>query len=308
MISQLLQQVWMHCELVIKLSVDYVSTKKVCAVVCSLCTTVTVARLLRSVSLIDRGTISVGGKALGMRLRVRYGRYRCLESWLGGCRITNIIRKADTLCRCWLVSLQCIWWRHNARSRTWVTRLLDAASLVLDCCGLDHAVRSCRQWIQAHSGGGILGHEIAEAAIWWIASCTAVRRESLYAVAVRWDLVDHARVVGGLLVIDNGKHWLPVVRVLTDGAASVGRGWLDRISDAITIHLVKTIVGRIWSSSWLSLVLHLACAANMIQNLVVRGLAALVVLLRLVISAAGLPLVHLHLVVIVFALRLPSME
>ena len=46
----------------------------------------------------------------------------------------------------------------------------------------------------------------------------------------------------------------------------------------------------------------------MIQNLIVRGLAALVVLLRLVISAAGLPLVHLHLVVIVFALRLPSME
>ena len=90
----------MHRELVIKLSVDYVSTKKVCAVVCSLCTTVTVARLLRSVSLIDRGTISVSGKALGMRLRVRYRRYRCLESWLGGCRITNIIWKADTLCRC----------------------------------------------------------------------------------------------------------------------------------------------------------------------------------------------------------------
>ena len=62
----------------------------------------------------------------------------------------------------------------------------------------------------------------------------------MYAVAVRGNLVDHTCVVGGLLVIDNGKRRLSVVRVglLADGASGVGRGWLDRISDTITVHLV----------------------------------------------------------------------
>ena len=88
----------------------------------------------------------------------------------------------------------------------------------------------------------------------------------MYAVAVRWDLVDHSRVVGGLLVIDDGKRRLPVVRVglLTDGASSVGRGRLNRISDTITVHLIKAIVDRIRSSGSLTCILHLTGAADMI--------------------------------------------
>ena len=43
------------------------------------------------------------------------------------------------------------------------------------------------------------------------------------------------------------------------------------------------------------------------MDLVISELAALVGLFRLVVGTAGLALVHLHLVVIVLALRLPSM-
>ena len=85
----------MHRELVIELSVNHVSTEKVCAIVCSLCTAVTIVKLLHGVSLVDRGTVCTGGVCL----RIRYWRDRCLERWLGGCRITSR-RKADTLSRC----------------------------------------------------------------------------------------------------------------------------------------------------------------------------------------------------------------
>ena len=51
----------MHRELVIQLRVNHVSTKEACAVVCSLCSAVSIARLLYSASLVGRDTTSTGG-------------------------------------------------------------------------------------------------------------------------------------------------------------------------------------------------------------------------------------------------------
>ena len=167
-------------------------------------------------------------------------------------------------------------------------------------------MRSCRQWIHAHTSR-VLRHEITEAPVWRVTASTSIWWKGLCTGSVCWHMVNHIR--GAPLIIDYGKVRLSIVRVrLLSGWAACIRWWrLDRIRNTVTVHLIQAIVRGVWTCL-LTCIFHLACAPSVIQvgNLVVFGLATLVVRLWLVIYNAGLGLVNMHLIV-ALALRLSTM-